>query len=259
MSKYTAAKSPKFSPWSTKSVLDDLKPMKSQDSLAAAYEAWRSAPGETTTEKLLAELNPTITSALRSYAGDDMRLKTKASIVALNAVKSYDPSKNVKLSTFVFNHLKGLQRISAERANPVHIPEGVLLDKGKLYKKEQELEDKLGRAPTLDELSDSTGLSKRRIEKLRTGSVFTPEAQLLTEKGDMLFTGKSDSNNIWVDYVYFDLDPIDKKIFEWSTGYGGAEKLKKKDIAQRLKISAPAVSLRINKIVSKLEEGYGID
>jgi DNA-directed RNA polymerase specialized sigma subunit len=215
-------------------------------------------PSEYNTSAMLKELDPTLTGALRSYVGGDERLKSKAAVIALNAAKAYDPKQGVKLNTFVFNHLKGLNRINAERTNVVHVPESVLLDKNKLFKREQQLEEDLGRAPTADELADHTGLSTRRIEKLRQGTVFTPESQMLNEKGDSFFSNKADSQNVWVDYMYHDMDPIDKKIFEWSTGYRGAEKMKKKDIADRLGISAPAVSSRINRIVTKLEKGYDV-
>ena len=247
-----------FKPWAQKSVLDDMKPNVKKDTVAEAYDSWKEMPSDSNVSNLLKELEPTITGALRSYVNGDDRLKSKASIIALNAAKSYDPKQGVKLNTFVFNHLKGLNRINAERSNVVHIPESVLLDKNKLFKQEQQLEENLGRPPTTDELADHTGISSRRIEKLRLGTVFAPESQMLNEKGDSFFTNKSDSQNVWVDYMYHDMDPTDKKIFEWSTGYRGSEKMKKKDIADRLGISAPAVSSRINRIVKKLEKGYDI-
>jgi DNA-directed RNA polymerase specialized sigma subunit len=247
-----------FKPWAQKSVLDEMKPDKKKDTLATAYDSWKGMPSEYNTSALLKELEPTLTGALRSYVGGDERLKPKAAIIALNAAKSYDPKQGVKLNTFVFNHLKGLNRVNAERTNVVHIPESVLLDKNKLFKREQQLEEDLGRPPSTEELADHTGLSAKRIEKLRQGTVFAPESQMLNEKGDTFFTNKADSQNVWVDYMYSDMDSVDKKIFEWSTGYKGSEKMMKKDIANRLGISAPAVSARINRIVSKLEKGYDI-
>ena len=60
---------------------------------------------------------------------------------------------------------------------------------------------------------------------------------------------------MWSDYVYYDLDPIDKKIFEWTTGYAGSKIIPKGEVAKKLRITPAAVSLRINKIVKKLEEG----
>lgn len=251
-------KDQEFKPWASKSVLDSMSMPKKKDALMSAYEQWRKNPEAAATENLLKELDPIITGAIRSYAGNDLNLKPKASMIALDALKKYDPTKQIKINTYVYNYLQGLHRISNERASPVHIPEGVLLDRNKLNKKEAELEDKLGRAPTVAELADYTGLSIKRIEAVRKGNTYVPESQLLTEKGDSLFTNQGDSDKIWVDYVYHDLDPVDKKIFEWTTGYGGAPRLKKKEIAEKLKLSAPAVSLRINKIVSKLEQGYDI-
>jgi hypothetical protein len=49
-------------------------------------------------------------------------------------------------------------------------------------------------------------------------------------------------------------DPLDKKIFEWTTGYGGGERLSKTEIAHRLKRSSAAVSQRSNRMASEIEE-----
>jgi DNA-directed RNA polymerase specialized sigma subunit len=121
------------------------------------------------------------------------------------------------------------------------------------------LESELGREPTIDELADRTGISPARIEKINKYRNVQSESSMLTEKGDTLFERKKDPHKIWAEYVYHDLDPVDKKIYEWSTGYGGNETYKKGEIARRLNMSAPAVSQRINKIIAKLEEGYFLE
>lgn len=233
--------------------------------LNVAYESWRAEsknPSKAVNANgaLLKALKPTIDSALTSYGGGSGEsLRTQAHLMALDAAKRFDPTKGIQLNTFVFSNLQSLRRKAAERSNMIKVPEGVLLDANKIEKERNDLEVELGREPTAHELADKTGLSLKRLERISQGvGAQIAESQTLNEKGDTLFTKAGDPQKIWSDMVYHDLDPIDKKIFEWSTGYGGASRIKKGEMAQKLRISQPAVSARINKIVAKLEEGYNI-
>lgn len=223
------------------------------------YRAWKTDPSPTNTESLLKELTPTIESALTSYAPDHKStLRTKARLMALNAAKMYDPNHSAKLTSYVFNNLKSLNREKAKRTNIVHIPENVILERNRINKEKDAFVAEEGREPTLLELADKTGLSLKRIENAEKHGNQLSASQLLSEKGDSLFSKASDPSQVWADYVYHDLDRADKKVFEWSTGYGGTKKIPKGEIAKRLKISPAAVSRRISKIISMLERGYNV-
>lgn len=241
------------------------QPAKKEHPLDTAYKAWAGSKADpkaeaTTRGELFHALKPTVDSALTSYGGGaGESLRTQAYLMAMDAVKRYDPSKGVQLNTFVFSNLQSLRRKAADRANIIKVPEGVMLDANTVEKERNELEMELGREPTMHELADKTGLSVRRLDRIKNGAgAQIAESQALNEKGDTLFTKAGDPQKLWSEMVYHDLDPYDKKIFEWSTGYGGAGRIKKGEMAQKLRISQPAVSARINKIVAKLEQGYSI-
>ena len=239
---------------------DPRLPKKEADPLATAYDTWAgSKDGVTERGELLKALNPTIESAMTSYGGSNKEaVRIPAMMMAYEAVKRFNPKQDVKLNTYVFHHLQSLRRKAADRNNIVRIPEEALLDKSKLNRARDDLTDKIGREPTALELADETGLSPRRMERvMRTGNI-AAESQMLNEKGDSLFSKAGDKQKIWSDYVYRDLDPVDKKIFEWSTGYGGAAPIKKGDMAVKLRISGAAVSKRIDRIIKKLEQGYNL-
>jgi DNA-directed RNA polymerase specialized sigma subunit len=251
---------PEFTPWLTPERRKQLEKSAPKDSLQDTFNVWKGSPDKVNTGLLLKELQPTISSAMNSYApgsGDEFDIPAK--MMALDAVKRYDPKQGAKLNTHVFNSMKSLNRLKADRSNIIHIPENVLLEKNKLNGVKAGLESELGREPTIDELADRTGISPARIEKINKYRNVQSESSMLTEKGDTLFERKKDPHKIWAEYVYHDLDPVDKKIYEWSTGYGGNETYKKGEIARRLNMSAPAVSQRINKIIAKLEEGYFLE
>lgn len=205
----------------------------------------------------LKEYAPVVESALRSYGGNDPALRTRARIMALQALKTYNPSKNVALKTHVYNTLHGLSRFSRGRREPVRIPEQWSQDFDRVARVEAQITSEKGRAATMLELADKLSIPVERIKmiKARIPKV-KPEAVVTSEKGELVSRAGDDNPlKAWSEFVYHDLDDVDKKIFEMGTGYGGAKVSTRADIAKKLGISSPAVSQRISKITSKLEEG----
>jgi DNA-directed RNA polymerase specialized sigma subunit len=177
--------------------------------------------------------------------------------MALKAAESYDPASGVKLSTYVMSSMRGLNRLAADRKTAVHVPEGALLDQNRIRKSSLEFKADNGRDPSAQEVADATGLSVKRLASLKERKGELRESDSSSDQGDALAAVKGDKDRLWVDFVYHDLDPISKSIFEQSTGYGGAARAHKQEIAKGLGISAAAVSQRIGKITDKLAEGLG--
>jgi len=57
-----------------------------------------------------------------------------------------------------------------------------------------------------------------------------------------------------LDYIYYDLDPKDKLIFQHRTGYQGAPVMKVVDLAKKIKMSPSAVSSRAFKIAKTIQK-----
>lgn len=225
-----------------------------QKKVPEIWDKWQKEPTEENFATIMTTLKPTIDSGLFSFGQGDEALRTKARILTAKAIKSYDPKKNVLLKTHVYNHLKGLQRARAERGKVVHVPESRLLDQHNIAKYKTGYRERYDIEPSLVQMQDDLNMSKGRV--LRAEGILRESGtgQAESDKGDMLLAPK-DQNDVWMDYVYHDLDEIGRKILEWTTGYNGRERLKKTEIARRLKISPAAVSKRINGIIKKVEEG----
>lgn len=239
---------------------DNKEEIKEDGTVLDAYNQWKEHQDNPQfTSNFLKKVEPTISSALRTYApGQEGSLRTRANIMALDVARRFKPEKKTHMNTFLMNGLKSLRRAAHQRQQPIHIPENVALEQHKLITASGELMAEKGRPPTVQELSDKTGLSTKRIEKVRKYKNPVSASTLLSEKGDSLFNQKKDPQTVWADYVYHDLDPVDKKIYEWSTGYGGSKIMPKGDIAKHLKISAPAVSQRVSRIIKRMEEGTNL-
>jgi DNA-directed RNA polymerase specialized sigma subunit len=197
---------------------------------------------------LLKELQPTINSALKSYAGGNEEYNTKAKVLALDAVKSYDPSKGASLNTHIFNSLKKLQRLTADRGNFIHVPEQSALDKRQLEKTIYEYTIDNGEEPSRQQLADLTGLSMNKIDRLLNIKGSTSSSMTTSEQGDSLDRAPRTAIALYEDTLYQELDPTNQKIYDWLTGYKGSPMLSRQEVAQKLKISTAALSQRIAKI-----------
>jgi DNA-directed RNA polymerase sigma subunit (sigma70/sigma32) len=230
------------------------------DKLDDAYGRWdlnKRTPQAT--GELLREADPVIRKALTSYAGGEKTLHSRARSLAIGAFESFDPNRGVKLQSHLLTQLQPLRRAHAKRFAVVRTPERVMADKFNLERTENEFRDNNGREAADDELADKTGLSRKRIAHIRALSKgVVPESQFMAprgedEGGDLPGMGGPTADDIWIDYVYHDLSPVDKQILEWKTGLHGKAMLSNNEIARRLRITPGAVTQRATKITALME------
>lgn len=210
--------------------------------------------------EVLKELEPTITKAVSAYAGGDPAYRTQARILALEAAKSYDPTKGASLSTHVYGNLRRLQRLSAQRGNLTRISENSSLERLQIQRAMREWQADHGEEPTTEELSTVTGLSRKRIDAVMNNKPVVPDSLIQTPEGESLVASPNHQRalDLYNHAIYDELDATDKRIYEWCTGYGKGTKLPNTEIAKRLNISTAAVSQRLNKISKKFIEGRQI-
>ena len=162
--------------------------------------------------------------------------------------------------------MQGLRRLAAKEQNIISIPEQVGLDFSRLSTTENELRDSLGREPSDDELADSTGLSTRRIRKIRAFKQPISEGMTAARSGDSddetnteiasslpNYTRHADA---WLEFVHGDLSPTDQLIMDLTLGRNGKRKTSTQEIAQRLRLSPGAISQRAAKIQQMIDQRY---
>jgi DNA-directed RNA polymerase specialized sigma subunit len=235
-----------------------------EPNFAPHYNAWKQNPTPETTGNLLRAVDPVINEAIRTYGGSAAKsptLKGKARKLTISTLGSYDPTR-AKLRTHLLSQLQGLRRISAQEEQILNIPEQVLLDLGGLRESENRLRDRLGRDPSDMELADHTGLSRKRINYLRTMRPSFSEGRLVRvdDEGTSMNmpaveqTAPTGALQAWHDFVYHDLDPIDQQIMEYTLGMHGKPQLSNQDVARLLRLSPGAISQRKARIQSKLDQ-----
>ncbi len=242
-----------------------VKPTGMGDDFDVVYGQWQKARTPDNNTRLLKTVQPIVDTALSSYAGSSpsTTMRSRAKLMALKAMETYDPNKgNVK--THLLSQLQSLRRAAAKENNIISIPEQVGLDFQRLNENENELRDQLGREPTDDELADATGLSTRRIRKIRAFHQPVAESATITESEDDSFggdvassvPGATSAHDAWLNFVYEDLGPTDRLIMDMTLGRNGRKRASNQQIAQRLRLSPGAISQRAAKIQAMIDRRY---
>jgi hypothetical protein len=221
--------------------------------LATSYSLWNRTRSPEAMDEILKHSRDVIEKGITTYSGTDSPLmRSRARSIAAQAVKSYDPTAKASLSSWIMTNLQGLTRYR-QQVSPIRVPERVQYELHAVNQAAQELYDELGRDPTPVELADRTGLSSKRIDYVRrfNRSIRT-ESDYVDEEGGTYLPGVPDNSweNVWAEFVYHDLDNINKKIYDMRVRKG----MSVNDIAGKLNMSASAVSQRANKISDMLSE-----
>ena len=255
---------PEYNSSNDKSTLEEItntdidKAIKPDDKFtpAAAYEIWANDKSDENFSNLYKTLRPTIQYALASNnAVGDSLIETKAKVLAAKAIKNYDPSYGNSLPTYLSGQLQKLTRITRDLRSPIKVPERQLYEAAELARTEEEWkEDHGGKEPTVSDLADKMGVSIKKIENIRkqfmkqvseskyfSGATSEDDTSSNAEQA----ASETSYTKEAIGYVYNDLGYRDKKILEYTTGYGGSDILSPAEISKKLNISQSQVS-RIN-------------
>lgn len=243
--------------WSTPEKIQEL-PEETQAAEALynkrdPYQVWQSDPTADNLFAVVKHLSPTIQHTLASLNGTDPNIRSKARVVAAKAIQSYDPFAGTSLPTWVSQQLRQLTRDIRKSKNILSVPEGIQLDAYNIFIAQNELEEELGREPTVDELADRTHLSIKRLQQVRSkAKPVTADASYEAEDGTALTGNATDYSKEATQYVYNDCDWKDKKIIEYTTGFGGSEILSNSDIMNKLGLTDVQLSRRKMRLSQKI-------
>lgn len=230
-----------------------------QDDIVQTIADWQKKSTPETTKQILDFIKPTIDSALHTYTpGQQNTFRIKATSYALQSLRNYDVTKKASPKTFVFSNLQRLNRLRRQRQNIIHVPQNQVYMKQLLDSKAAQLQSDLGRPPTDQQLSQALYISKRKLDKLRQQSSVTISQTMSQDPQGHQMLGKSDvTDRDYYNYAYSSVSPIDKKIMQWTSGYG-TKPLSNNQIAEKLHISPGAVSQRKNRIQQLMGQVRGL-
>lgn len=191
-------------------------PQRDQDLIL--WERWHRSRSQYDLEALMRQMMPVIRNQTQQYARRvaPVVLDAKAKKLALKAFETYDPSRGVLLSTHLVSQLQKLSRDAYEQQSTVSVPEHQRIDFNRINRAKLDLEDDLGRRPTMPELADHLALPIPHIEKI-IGNVGRKE---FMESGEGP-TFQQENDDDLIHLAYNDMTPLQKRIFEMRTGYNG--------------------------------------
>lgn len=215
------------------------------------WHEWKRTKSQATLQQLINQLNPLIQSEVNKWSTSlpKAALDGKAKRLAVEALDSYNPNKGVALSTHVVSRLRKLSRTAYTYQNVARIPEHQQLKIHTYNVAQSNLEDKLGRTPTVDELQDELGWSRKHLSDFQRAYKRKEYIESEAHPG----VDESDDDKM-VDFLYHDLDPTQKKIFEHTTGYLNAPILNNTQITKKLGISQGQLSYQKRLLINKIKE-----
>lgn len=218
------------------------------------WRQWKVSKDEEKLNQLYKTFKPLIMSSVNRFKNVPLppeAIELEAKRLFFRGLQTYNPAKGTKLNTHLINQMKPLYRYIAQNQNIGYIPEIRIRQIGAFKMAEKDLEEKLRRPPTTAELSEKMGVSipeaTRLRNELRKGLVeslddFTTLFQKTNPKKDAMY------------YVYHELDPKQKLVFERLTGLTGKRQYTKStDISRITRIPVNRIRKMRKEIALKLE------
>lgn len=216
------------------------------------WKTWKRSHSPMDLQALLKQMDGLMSKEVSRWQGVIAReiLEIEAAKLAKQAFESYDPKAGAALSTHVTNYLQKLSRQVYVSQNLARIPEYQNTKVKYFEKSRQELSAQHGREPTASELASHLNWSVAAVEHLRK-QIRKESVESLDLKGTPAY-GRSE-HDVLVDLVYHDLNPVQKTIFESTTGYGGAPVLTGKELTKKLNITQGQLSYQKKRIVDRVK------
>lgn len=215
------------------------------------WRTWNNTRASVDLQALLNQMKPIISSVVGKWSPSMSRslLEGEAKRLSVEAFKDYNPNQGVALSTFVTSRLQKLSRLVYSNQNAARLSETKALLFHTYHSAISELRETSGREPTQDELADRLGWSVRKVGQFQrqAGRKEFVESEEHPDHDE-------NADDHFVDYLYHDLTPLQKSIFEHTVGYHGAEKLDGQALMKKLNITQGQLSYQKGLIV-KLVEG----
>lgn len=173
----------------------------------------------------------------------------------VQALKKYDPTRGVKLSTWISNNILHAGRMVQSNQNFARISEPIIRKIGTFNAVKADLTERLGHEPDTDTLHEALmkkGFSKRDVVRLNKEQ----RKGLIASGSDDNAFGTvvgNDPNEQVIQLIYFQLSPEERKVHELTFGLNGNPKLRPGDIAKRLKMDNSKVAKLRTSITKKME------
>ena len=225
------------------------------------WHAWKSSGQQPTKlEPLLSRFDGMVSYTVNKYKGQggvagnipEPVLRAEVQNNLMDAFESYDPSKNVQLSTYAQHHLKKTYRFVTTHQNVARIPEPYTNRITEYSLASERLQNKLNRPPSSIELADVLKWPVSHVETMQRSLRKDLSPHSFQVDPVSLRTSRFEEVKSLIPY---ELTPQENAVFELLMSTNTP--ISKIDIARRLNISPSRVS-KINKKIAQKMLAYGV-
>jgi DNA-directed RNA polymerase specialized sigma subunit len=214
------------------------------------WRQWRRTNSPATLEKLLTRLQPLIYREVAKWGSTvpAAALESKGRLLTVEALRTYNPNMGAAIGTHVTARLRKLSRHVYPYQNVARLPENKQLMFNTVMVAQSQLEDTLGREPTVTELADELKWTKRKVSDFQRSF---SRRELVESEGVTLDTDEVTST--LTDFFYHGLAPKDQKLFEDITGYGGKKPKTNAQLRKKYKLTQGQLSYKKRKFTERIK------
>ncbi|MFD9935196.1 RNA polymerase sigma factor SigF [Streptomyces massasporeus] len=203
----------------------------------------------------------------RSRGPEEMEDIVQVGMIGLiKAIDRFELTREVEFTSFAIPYIVGeIKRFFRDTTWAVHVPRRLQEARVQLARATEELRSRLGRTPTVKELSELMSLPEQEVREARLASNGYNSTSL-----DAAIGGSEDGETALADFIGVDdralelvedfhalapmiaaLDERDRQIIQWRF----AEELTQAQIGERLGVSQMHVSRLLSRCLARLREG----